>query len=138
MRTVNRVFVYGTLRSDAKNSMHSVLAKYSKFEAKGYVYGTLYDVGDYPAIVLDSVRSKVYGEVYIVYDMDRVFGLLDEYEECSSSFAKPHEYRRVQAEVFLDLGKRVESWVYEYNLPPKGLKAICEGDYMEYLKSRKR
>ena len=138
MRTVNRVFVYGTLRSDAKNSMHSVLAKYSKFEAKGYVYGTLYDVGEYPAIVLDSVRSKVYGEVYIVYDMDRVFGLLDEYEECSDSFVKPHEYRRVQAEVFLDLGKRVESWVYEYNLPPKGLKPICEGDYMEYLKSRKR
>ena len=129
------LFVYGTLKRDIINSKHNLIAKYVKFIGYGFVYGKLYEVNNYPALILDkSAKSKVYGEIYKIKKpyFKKLFKILDDYEECSNRFKKPHEYKRVVANAYLR-GRKIKVWLYEYNYKTDGLKLIKSGDYSLYL-----
>ena len=54
-----KVFVYGTLMSGLKRE--EALFD-SHFLGSGYIYGNLYDLGNYPG--LKDGHSKVFGELY--------------------------------------------------------------------------
>lgn len=100
--------------------------------------GRLYEVDGYPGLVLGNSQNngKVYGELYRLLNPQQVLNALDDYEECSSHFPKPHEYVRKQIPVnCLDSNKIVLAWVYLYNRPTTGLHLIPSGDYC--LPSRK-
>ena len=131
------IFVYGTLRRDPGQSMYHVLARYSDFIGDGYVYGKLYEVDNYPGLKASGrLKEKVYGEVYRLRDPDYVFKLLDDYEECSDKYPEPHEYKRVQIDVHLTDGRKLQAWAYEYNHPTESLELISSGNYVEYLKNK--
>jgi gamma-glutamylcyclotransferase (GGCT)/AIG2-like uncharacterized protein YtfP len=70
------LFVYGTLRSPSRQAADTGLRGCEKV-ADGVVRGTLYDLGDYPALLLsgeDEVRGEVWRCPY------EVLASLDEYE----------------------------------------------------------
>lgn len=70
------LFVYGTLKKNKEN--HEYL-KGAKFIEEAYIHGYFYDLGiGFPAVVLDNVRDKVYGEIYELDD-DLLFEI-DEFE----------------------------------------------------------
>ncbi len=93
--------------------------------------GTLYEVSGYPgAIQSNSANDKVFGELYQLLDRDRVLARLDEYEECSDRFPKPHEYIRVLVSIELSGGEAVLAWVYLYNRDVSKLQQILSGDYL--------
>jgi gamma-glutamylcyclotransferase (GGCT)/AIG2-like uncharacterized protein YtfP len=125
------LFVYGTLRKPIASDMHPMLAGGCEHYAEGIMQGTLYEVCGYPgAIQSNSTKDKVFGELYQLLDRDRVLARLDEYEECSDWFPKPHEYIRKQLSIELIGGVAVEAWVYLYNRDVSKLQKILSGDYL--------
>ena len=125
------LFVYGTLRKPIASDMHPMLAGGCEYYSEGIMQGTLYEVCGYPgAIQSNSPNDKVFGELYQLLDRDRVLARLDEYEECSGRFPKPHEYIRRQVSIELIGSEAVVAWVYLYNREVSTLQKILSGDYL--------
>ena len=128
MKRQNKLFVYGTLRRDCKFRAIN-LEEYSLFLGYGKVKGRLYEVDNYPGVVLGG-EKEVIGELYEVFDFE-LFDILDRYEECSREYPPPTEYKRVVCKVKFN-SKMVNAWVYEYNLDTSTLQLIESGDYVEF------
>lgn len=114
------LFVYGTLMSNSTKPLKQLFPKLVEFVSKGYLYGKLYEIDNYPGLKLSKnpkEKERVYGEIYRLKNSYLVLKALDEYEECSAKFPKPHEYRRIKTDVFTLEGKRINAWVYKYNHP---------------------
>jgi gamma-glutamylcyclotransferase (GGCT)/AIG2-like uncharacterized protein YtfP len=122
------VFVYGSLRRGNAGAM-SVRFPDATYVAEGRVRGSLYDLGEYPGLVLDGAAPVVTGEVYEVDDdtLDR----LDKFELTS-------DYIRKQVEVEHGL-ERTDCWIY---VPERdaGIFTDCEliesGDWLAHVRLR--
>ncbi|HEX8749061.1 MAG TPA: gamma-glutamylcyclotransferase family protein [Pyrinomonadaceae bacterium] len=55
------IFVYGTLREGGVRAM-PVLFPHSKLIGQAFVAGSLYDMGEYPGLLLDESNSAVAGK----------------------------------------------------------------------------
>jgi gamma-glutamylcyclotransferase (GGCT)/AIG2-like uncharacterized protein YtfP len=132
-REVKFLFVYGTLRNDAKNSMYHLLARNSTFIGDATYQGKLYLVEDYPAAVPShNPADSVLGEVYSVHNFNYVLPQLDEYEECSTRFPKPTEYvRRIESVTLKTSGISILCIIYIYNWPIEHLKEIPSGNFFD-------
>lgn len=123
------VFVYGSLRRGNAGAM-SVRFPKATYVAEGRVRGSLYDLGEYPGLVLDDKASVVTGEVYEVDDdtLDR----LDKFELTS-------DYSRKQVEVEYG-SERTNCWIY---VPERDAEFFtdCEliesGDWIANFRSRR-
>ena len=114
--------------------MYHTLARNCSYVGEGYMNGKLYEVAGYPgAVESTELNDKVVGEVYKIVNHN-VLPVLDEYEECTDSFPKPHEYVRRKIPVYLLNGEKLFAWVYLYNLEISKLKLIQSGDYLDYVK----
>ena len=100
----------------------------SKFLGEATVKGTLFDLGDYPGLLLDTSGQTVFGEVYEV-DTETLKEL-DEFEATA-------DYRRFQTTVSV-METSINCWVYCPD-PERceGLPRINSGDWIEYSRSRK-
>ncbi|HEX8071459.1 MAG TPA: gamma-glutamylcyclotransferase family protein [Pyrinomonadaceae bacterium] len=120
------VFVYGTLRRGGVRALPGLFPG-AKFVGAARVSGRLYDLGAYPALLLEDSDSSVVGEVYEVDD--EILHGLDEYEATA-------DYRRQQVEV--SLGQRAQTcWVYApdpESYPRRGL--IKSGDWIEHARTK--
>jgi len=127
-------FAYGTLRRDIKSAMSAFLANHTVYWSQAFMRGRLYDLDQYPGAIESAVTDdKVWGEVYQIFSAGTLFAKLDDYEECSARFAKPHEYVRKTVPVYLDNGKVLMAWCYIYNFNTDGLKRIRSGDYRDII-----
>jgi gamma-glutamylcyclotransferase (GGCT)/AIG2-like uncharacterized protein YtfP len=125
------LFVYGTLRKQIASDMHPMLADGCEYYSEGIMQGTLYEVSGYPgALQSNGANDKVFGELYQLLERDRVLARLDEYEECSGRFPRPHEYIRRLVSIELFDGEAVVAWVYLYNREVSKLQQILSGDYL--------
>lgn len=127
----NLIFVYGSLLSDCHGKPHPLLSD-SDYWGKAVMAGRLFEISGYPGAVADSDRL-VHGEVYRLRHPESTLHMLDDYEECSSSFPEPHEYQRISACIAMIDGQRIKAWVYRYNQPVTGLFLIQSGDYRQFL-----
>ncbi|WP_201352182.1 gamma-glutamylcyclotransferase family protein [Hydrogenimonas urashimensis] len=131
------IFVYGTLRPYFKHPIQELLSGQCDYVGEGYVFGKLYEIENYPGLTISPpIKNKVYGEIYKLHDHDDILNILDEYEGCSDSFPKPHEYRRIKSDVYDGNGKTFHAWLYVYNHPTEGLETIPSGDYVDYWKKK--
>lgn len=119
------LFVYGTLMGDLDNEMSRFLANHSEFVDKGYFYGKLYEVNNFPGSVLGSnTFDKVFGSLYKITNKDHIFNVLDSYEGVEEGL-----FKRYVIDVYIK-NEVVTSWVYLYNQPTNHLKLIVSGDYL--------
>jgi gamma-glutamylcyclotransferase (GGCT)/AIG2-like uncharacterized protein YtfP len=129
------LFVYGTLRAAFGHEMHRRLERELRFIGYATVHGVLYDLGAYPALVLDAAEGgPVRGEVYAL-DADRAaaaLAALDAYEGCASADPQPHEYRREILRATLDDGRTLAAWAWLLNRPHAGCTRIPGGDYLAW------
>jgi gamma-glutamylcyclotransferase (GGCT)/AIG2-like uncharacterized protein YtfP len=127
-----QLFVYGTLRSDPSHEMFHILARHAKFLGEARVAGRLFDLGEYPGMVLQPNDNQVKGELYDVRPehWDQVIHQLDQYEGCTDDDPEPHEYRREIVQAKLSNGRTVDAWAYVLNRPAAGLIEIPSGDYL--------
>jgi gamma-glutamylcyclotransferase (GGCT)/AIG2-like uncharacterized protein YtfP len=120
-----RVFVYGTLRRGASNHFRMEGAEWV---GSGSLPGFLYRLSWYPGLVLDPEGGPVVGEVFFV--PPRLLETLDEFEGLAAGELEGAEYRRVRAEVTLELAAPVEAWVWEWCGPAGGASLIAGGDWL--------
>lgn len=133
------LFVYGTLREDPNHDMYRVLARSSHFVGDGTVMARLYDLGDYPGIVLSGrPDERVAGEVYELEESKAadVLRILDDYEGLGPDDPPPHEYQRVLVNVHLDDGATLTAWAYVLADSVPQHPRIPASDYLEWRKGR--
>ena len=128
--------MYGTLRKEIATSIYYyVLARHCEYFSAGHIQGRLYEVDGYPgAVESNNAHDKVQGEIYEMVSGKSVLPQLDEYEECTESHPRPHEYVRKKLSVALTSGGSVSAWVYLFNHDISGLTQIKTGDYWHFLK----
>jgi len=127
------LFIYGTLLSGIGHPMHDVLARYTAPLGAGHINGKLYDVSDYPALVLSNNTSKlVWGEIYQIQDEAELFKYLDEYEGCAPHSRKPYEYHRNMVTIHDASQHSLLAWTYLYKSPVAHLALIPGGDYLAH------
>jgi GrpB-like predicted nucleotidyltransferase (UPF0157 family)/gamma-glutamylcyclotransferase (GGCT)/AIG2-like uncharacterized protein YtfP len=115
------LFVYGMLRTGGGHSMADH-APGSRFIAAVEINGSLYDMGDYPGLVLGGA-GKVIGEIYAVDD--ETLEQLDDFEATAS-------YSRIAIEVFVE-GELYNCWVYTPDPTRcRTAKMIASGDWIAY------
>jgi gamma-glutamylcyclotransferase (GGCT)/AIG2-like uncharacterized protein YtfP len=126
----NKLFVYGTLL-DEDNKYGIYLRDNSQFFSSGKLKGILYDIGEYPGVVLYSEGdSFIYGIILEIDDPSAVLALIDIYEGYGEDQPQPNEFVRVLTEANTDKGP-VNCWIYLYNLPVDGLAPIQDGKYIK-------
>lgn len=129
--SAERLFVYGSLRSDAPrdqrvaNLAFASLERGAELEGKGSVAGDLYAVSWFPGFV-DTRRGKVYGQVWLIRN-PRIWPRLDEYEG-GDFLRQPHR-------VDMDDGRRVTAWLYMYRKSVEGVPLISSGDYLDWVRT---
>ena len=122
------VFIYGSLRRGSAQSM-SVRFPTSQFVGDAKVSGSLYDLGEYPGLLVNESKSPVTGELYEVDD--ETLNNLDDFESSS-------DYWRKQIEISLG-GQTRMCWTYEPNPESYSLDTlIASGDWIEYAKTKNR
>ncbi len=126
------LFVYGTLRREAKSPMHQLLIDQSRYVSEACCHGRLYRIGNYPGLLPSAnPDDRVRGDLYRVLRPDVLFPALDNYEECGEGFTSPTEFTRGKTNVLLADGRAVEAWVYWYNRPVEESMRIASGDFLK-------
>ncbi len=122
------LFTYGTLKPGlAPGEIAHAVEKLSPV-GKGIVYGSLYDLGDFPGAVLDpSSKNRILGTVFRLSDDPSILQQLDEYEEYDPNAPDTSLFRRELHSVELASGGKVECWVYIYNGEANPLRLIETG-----------
>jgi len=118
-----RLFVYGHLRRGQAGYRLLALEQRTKWLGEAKVRGRLYDLGDYPGLVLGS-DGIVQGEL-IAFDDPTLWAALDDYEDCDPSDSEASEYRRIEVGL---LGSG-HAWVYVYNRPVESMAPIASGTW---------
>jgi len=126
------LFVYGTLMRGYNHEMAHFLNNHSEFVGNAYFNGRLYEVAGFPGAVLSNNTSeKVYGQVFMLNDAEKVFRVLDVYEGIENTGLEPDLYKRLKVKTYLDVSEAMDVWVYIYNLPTQDLRLIPSGKYLE-------
>ncbi|AUI69007.1 gamma-glutamylcyclotransferase family protein [Beggiatoa leptomitoformis] len=137
MENQEYLFVYGTLLKTMQHAMHLPITHHAELLESASFQGKLYEVNGYPgAIFSPNPHEQVMGEIYLLHQADKLFPLLDEYEECNHDFPAPTEYIRQKTPVLSASGRGFLAWIYLYNWKVRGLQRIYSGDYRRF--SRKK
>lgn len=107
---MNRLFAYGTLGPNRENA--HIMANIDGVWQKAYVRGVIHTLDwgpdqGLPAIVLDSGAPQVAGFLFSSDELDQHWDRLDEFEG--------FQYERVQVEIQLETGEKLEAWTYQMN-----------------------
>src|SRR5579871_2916019 len=127
---IKHLFVYGTLLPHrAPPELAGTIGALRKVGA-GHTRGHLFDFGEYPgAIFDDSTPSTVRGLVYELPPRPGVLQELDAYEGFDRSRPRNSLFVRKKRAITLRNGRRLLSWVYEYNGDPRRGTPLPSGRY---------
>ena len=131
----HRLFIYGTLLPGL--CRHSVMQGAQHISA-AKTQACLYDLGPYPAMVLQPVAQDatptawVSGSLYAV--SDDMLAKLDRVEAYDPAHPERSEYIRATVWVASVDGKHEQAWTYVYNQNLSHAQRIAHGDYLQYLK----
>ena len=136
-QVVDRLFVYGTLRSAGENRFQRQLAAGAELEGPATLTGQLYLIDWYPGVVAAQAREdRVVGESWILREAGRedLLAALDDYEgydprdRAASLFVRESVGVRIRSSG--SQGERCElAWVYWFNRSVDGLERIASGDF---------
>ena len=121
------LFVYGTLNEELAPPEIADTVKKLKFIGEGFAHGTLYDLGEYPAAVLDD-SGKIFGRIYELPVDAKILQKLDRYEGFYPQNPAKSLYLRKKTKVRLN-NKNLTSWIYEYNRDLSNAPIIKSGNY---------
>jgi gamma-glutamylcyclotransferase (GGCT)/AIG2-like uncharacterized protein YtfP len=124
------LFIYGTLHpGHAPNEIAPAVEKL-RLVGTGYVYGVLYDLGDYPGAVLDSTSNqRISGTVFRLPEDQNVLRQLDEYEGFDPNYPDGSLFVRKLHPVVLETGRTLRCWIYVYNRKPDRARVLASGVY---------
>jgi gamma-glutamylcyclotransferase (GGCT)/AIG2-like uncharacterized protein YtfP len=118
------LFVYGWLKSKYKNRRNFELPSIQV--KKATILGSLYQVAEYPGLVLDQ-QYEVLGEAILV-PTDFDWEIVDSYEHASPLILHNPEYKRVTSYCRIE-DQEVQCWVYEYAREVLPETRVQSGDF---------
>lgn len=125
------LFVYGLLRRGMSAGLEAFVGPgAANLLCEATLLGKLYDLGEYPGVLLDDGPSVVHGELWRVRDTG-AWATLDDFEGIGPGFAEPTLYRRVLATAQPLLGEAQTCWVYVYNREVGEAPRIPSGDWAD-------
>lgn len=128
------IFVYGSLMAGVRSRVARTFHAQSELVGAGQIQGILYDLGQYPGLVLSTEERYVQGQVFQILNKDMLLPFLDEYEGLIPEQPELSEYRREIARVKIS-DQPYHCWMYLYNQPTDDLPPIDSGDYLRYLEN---
>ena len=138
---IEKVFVYGSLRSDMFNYNVYLNGKVEE-NKKATIKGDLFHLDNkgYPAVVPGD--GEVVGELMTFKDFESTLKDLDELEAYEEGAEDENEYNRVVVDVTLEDGTVEKAYYYEYNPSADYNKddkliPVESGDWNEYMKNIK-
>jgi gamma-glutamylcyclotransferase (GGCT)/AIG2-like uncharacterized protein YtfP len=132
------LFVYGTLLPDEAPAEIARAIRKLRVVGRGRTRGRLYDFGDFPgAVVNPSARSTIAGLVYEIPADPELLRQLDRYEGVDSFHPANSLFLRRKRWITLEDGRRLLSWVYEYNRDPVDGVYLPRGNYGDRARIRK-
>ena len=133
------LFVYGTLLSGLSNHHHMQGARCL---GPASVQGALFDLGEYPAMVMTGARAEpletVMGELYQIEASH--WQRLDTLEEVDPESIENSMYLRVTSEVTWlasTMPQTLRAQVYVYNWSLEGRPRIEKGDFRRHIANKK-
>jgi gamma-glutamylcyclotransferase (GGCT)/AIG2-like uncharacterized protein YtfP len=133
------LFVYGTLLSGLSNHHHMQGARCL---GPASVQGALFDLGEYPAMVMTGARAEpletVMGELYQIEASH--WQRLDTLEEVDPESIENSMYLRVTSEVTWlasTMPQTLRAQVYVYNWSLEGRPRIENGDFRGHIANKK-
>ena len=137
---IERVFVYGSLRSDMFNYQTYLEGKVTE-NIKGTIQGDLFHIENkgYPAVV--PGEGEVVGEVMSFDDFETVLKELDELEAYEEGNEAENEYNRKVVDVEIAEGTVLKAYYYEYNPTAEYNKddqliQVEDGDWKHYMETK--
>lgn len=131
------LFVYGTLLSSYENTeAHEILHQNADLVGAATMHGRLYMVDYYPGVVPCNENILVKGELYKLKNAEKLFEILDKYEEYNPNDIDHSEYlRSIQKITLKSDNTEYDAWTYVYNQPVEDLELLPKGDFLrEYHK----
>jgi len=126
------LFVYGTLMDEFAPPEIAETVRKFEYVGNGFVYGRLYDLGEYPGAILDNkTESKIFGRVYQFVPDLSILQKLDDYEGFSPHQSSSNLFVRKEIPITLKDGRKINGWIYEYNRSVEPSTLIKSGDYSE-------
>ncbi|MGH9671014.1 MAG: gamma-glutamylcyclotransferase family protein [Terriglobales bacterium] len=124
------LFLYGTLLPERAPAEVAKAVRQLRRIGRGSVSGKLYDLGEYPAAILDKrSRSRISGEIFEVPGGPAVLKTLDKYEGFNPRHPRASLFVRKRWPVVFQNGKKLNCWLYVYNRNPGSAPRIEYGDY---------
>ena len=112
------LFVYGTLHPDRAPAEIAAAVRHLRLFGPGTLRATLYDLGDYPGLVIHPNRPNiVHGTIFALPDDPEILSALDRYEDFRPSDPNNSLFVRAIHPVTLPDGATLDCWVYLYNQP---------------------
>jgi gamma-glutamylcyclotransferase (GGCT)/AIG2-like uncharacterized protein YtfP len=108
------LFIYGTLHPDRAPREIAAVARRLTSIGRATIRARLYNLGEYPGIVLDDSSTPIPGELFTVPDAETL-AALDAYEDFRPASHAESLFLREKAVVILDDGSQESCWVYTYN-----------------------
>lgn len=128
---IDRLFVYGSLLSEAGHEMGARLAREAANLGKASFPGELFKLSWYPGVVESPNGSLVQGELHKLIEPHASLVWLDAYEGLKPGTLRGEEYERVARRVTLLSGDDVEAWIYLYRGSTVGLTRIVSGCWLD-------
>jgi len=130
---VRHLFAYGTLLDGLRPAGITRAAERLGALGPATVRGRLYDLGEYPGLVLDPAANEVHGTIFTVPD-DAALAALDAYEGFEPEEPARSLFVRTRVAATLPDGRPLNCLVYVYNRDPAGAPVIASGRYRESTK----
>lgn len=134
---IERVFVYGSLRTDMFNYKTYLDGKVEE-SIKGTISGDLFHIKNkgYPAVI--PGEGEVVGELMTFKDFESVLKELDELEAYEEGKESENEYNRKIVDVKIAEGTVIKAYYYEYNPSAEynkddELVPVTDGDWKQYV-----
>ena len=130
------VFVYGTLMQGGFWHGSAARAGITAI-TPALATGTLFDLGDYPALTL-GVATPIRGEILTFQDIATALPILDEIEDAAPDGGTSGMYRRTIMTVTDQAGRRRRAWAYV--MAPESLGAapiIASGDWRAHQRNKR-
>jgi len=124
------LFLYGTLLADGAPDEVVGALKTLRRIGPAYVFGKLYDLGEYPgAILAPSSKTPIRGEVFELPTAPTTLKALDDYEEFDPVNKEDSLFLRTKVRASLIDGDQIDCWMYVYNHAPGTAPILADGVY---------
>jgi gamma-glutamylcyclotransferase (GGCT)/AIG2-like uncharacterized protein YtfP len=133
------LFVYGSLLPGRAPAEIAATVDRLRTVGDGFVRGHLYDLGEYPGVVLDETGEKIPGKIFRLPEEPEVLKRLDEYEEFDAAQPEGSLFVRKECPVTrTSSSKKLNCWVYVYNPHAGAAPTTAPGDFPKSRNARAR